>query len=468
MQNTILRSDTIASMSNLLITHANIITMTQPNHVVRDGSLLITDGVIAQISEGLIAAPAGATTIDAGGKYLLPGNICSHTHFYGAFARGLYIPGAPAKNFVEILQKLWWRLDRALDIEGSKYSALVCLVDAIKHGTTTLIDHHASPDAIEGSLDAIADAVADSGLRAGLCYEVTDRNGMDGAKRGIEENVRFAKRILNSEFRIQNLAAAFGVHAQFTVSDATLDTCAGLANELGIPLHIHVAEDNADELEAIKHHNMRAVQRLARHNALNSKSMLAHCIHIDEAEMELVKAAGAKVMHQPRSNMNNGVGAARVQTMLERGICVGLGNDGFSNDAFAEMTICDKLHKVTALDPRAMGADKITGMVYQNNAKIAQMFFPQTTGVLAAGSPGDVILMDYHPFTEIHKDNVPWHMVFGMDGGMVTHTIVGGRMLMADRKLLTLDEAEIAAKGKEVSGRAWKKFWQICEAEGDK
>jgi cytosine/adenosine deaminase-related metal-dependent hydrolase len=258
------------------------------------------------------------------------------------------------------------------------------------------------------------------------------------------------------------------VHAQFTVSDATLDTCAGLANELGIPLHIHVAEDNADEVEAISQHQMRAVQRLAKHNALNSKSMLAHCIHIDDAEMDLVQAAGAKVMHQPRSNMNNGVGAARVQTMLERGICVGLGNDGFSNDAFAEMTICDKLHKVNALDPRAMGADKITGMVYQNNAKIAQMFFPQTTGVLAAGSPGDVILMDYHPFTEIHKDNVPWHMVFGMDGGMVTHTIVGGRVLMADRKLLTLDEAEIAAKGKEVSARAWKKFWQICEAEGDK
>jgi cytosine/adenosine deaminase-related metal-dependent hydrolase len=183
-------------MSNLLITHANIITMTQPNHVVADGSLLITDGAIAQISEGTLAAPAGTPTIDAGGKFRLPGNICSHTHFYGAFARGLYIPGAPAKNFVEILQKLWWRLDRALDIEGSKYSALVCLVDAIKHGTTTLIDHHASPDAIEGSLDAIADAVTASGLRAALCYEVTDRNGMDGAKRGIEENVRFAKKTI--------------------------------------------------------------------------------------------------------------------------------------------------------------------------------------------------------------------------------------------------------------------------------
>ncbi|RIK16429.1 MAG: hypothetical protein DCC52_17715, partial [Chloroflexi bacterium] len=124
--------------------------------------------------------------LDARGKLVMPGNICAHTHFYGAFARGMALPpGPPPKNFPEILQKLWWRIDRALTLEDSKYSALVCLVDAIKHGTTTLIDHHASPNAIDGSLDAIADAVNESGLRACLCYEVTDRNGVGGANAGI-------------------------------------------------------------------------------------------------------------------------------------------------------------------------------------------------------------------------------------------------------------------------------------------
>ncbi len=123
----------------------------------------------------------------------MPGNICSHTHFYGAFARGLYIPGPAPKDFPEILRRLWWTLDMALDDDGVLSSALVCLVDAIRNGTTTLFDHHASPMHIDGSLDIIAGAVEAAGLRAVLCYEVTDRNGPEGAAAGIAENVRFIK-----------------------------------------------------------------------------------------------------------------------------------------------------------------------------------------------------------------------------------------------------------------------------------
>ena len=203
---------------------------------------------------------------------------------------------------------------------------------------------------------------------------------------------------------------------------------------------------------------MRVVQRLDALGALNKRSMLAHCIHIDDAEMQLIAKRGAKVMHQPRSNMNNGVGVAPIERMLKADITVGLGNDGFSNDAFAEMKACDMLHKLNAGDPRAMGADKIVGMVYSHNRTIAQMFWPDLKiGALEAGARADVILMDYTPFTPLTAGNLPWHMLFGMSGGMVTHTISAGVVLMADRKLLFLDEAAIAVEAEQSAKRAWKR-----------
>ncbi|MCX6018981.1 MAG: putative aminohydrolase SsnA [Chloroflexi bacterium] len=442
----------------LLIHNGTVLPMTFPLSVIPNGAVLIDDKLIVAIGSAKEIerkyADQITKRIDATGRFILPGNICAHTHFYGAFARGMAIPGAPAKNFVEVLKKLWWKLDRALDDDGVKYSALVSMVDAIKNGTTTLIDHHASPNVIKGSLNAIADAATQTGLRTALCYEVTDRNGLADAQQGIAENVACAERVHGRT----GLAAAMGVHASFTVSDKTLRTCVAEAERLSIPLHIHVAEDAADQAHCLKKHGMRVVQRLDALGALNKRSMLAHCIHIDDAEMQLIAKRGAKVMHQPRSNMNNGVGVAPIERMLKADITVGLGNDGFSNDAFAEMKACDMLHKLNAGDPRAMGADKIVGMVYSHNRTIAQMFWPDLKiGALEAGARADVILMDYTPFTPLTAGNLPWHMLFGMSGGMVTHTISAGVVLMADRKLLFLDEAAIAVEAEQSAKRAWKR-----------
>ena len=214
----------------MLITHGLVVCMTEPNRVIEDGALLIRDGLIADIGPTLELLarysdprlPDHETDVlDAGGKLVLPGNICAHTHFYGAFARGMAIPGQPAADFEQILQQLWWKLDRALDLDGARYSALVCLANAIRHGTTTLIDHHASPNAIDGSLSVIRQAVAQAGLRAALCYEVTDRNGTAGAQAGIRENVRFAQEIRRQPSEL--IRAAFGLHALLTVGDDTLD-----------------------------------------------------------------------------------------------------------------------------------------------------------------------------------------------------------------------------------------------------
>ena len=446
----------------MLITHGLVVCMTEPDRVIEDGALLVRDGLIADIgpTRELLASygdprlPGHETdVIDADGKLVLPGNICAHTHFYGAFARGMAIPGQPAADFVQILQRLWWKLDRGLDLEGARYSALVCLANAIRHGTTSLIDHHASPNAIDGSLSVIGQAVRQAGLRAALCYEVTDRNGMAGAQAGIRENVRFAQEIRQqpSEF----IRAAFGLHALLTVGDDTLEQSVEAARESRVPLHLHVAEGQADQAHSLSEYHMRVIERLLLHGALTSQTICAHCIHVDAHEIELLAGQNACVTHQPRSNMNNAVGTAPVICMLDAGVRVGLGNDGFSNNAFAEMKFADLLQRHTQADPRAMGADKVIHMAYSNNARIAALFWGQPVGALQIGAHADIVLADYRPFTPLTASNAPWHILFGMDGSEITDTICAGRLLMRNRQLLTLDEAEIAARAREIALETW-------------
>jgi len=449
----------------MLITNGTIITLGRENKIIPNGAIYIEGDKIAEIgsTESLVSSHPVSPRLDARGKIVMPGNICAHTHFYGAFARGMALPpGPPPKNFPEILQKLWWRIDRALTLKDSKYSALVCLVDAIRHGTTTLIDHHASPNAIDGSLDAIAEAVNEAGLRACLCYEVTDRNGAEGANAGIRENVRFLKKIDDGRRTTDDrIAATFGLHASFTVSDKTLEKCLMELDGMDAGFHVHVAEDISDEDDATQNFGMRVGERLNAKGILGAKTIAAHCVHVDVAEIDLFKRTNTKVSHQPRSNMNNAVGVANVLGMLRHGVTVGLGNDGFSNNMFSEMKAAYLLHKSHQRDPRAMGADTVLEMAYANNAKICANFWNAPMGELAVGAYADIILLDYAPFTEMSAGNFPWHVIFGVDGSNVTDTICGGKLLMHDRVLLTLDEEAITAKAMELSKEVWKRVQEL-------
>jgi putative selenium metabolism protein SsnA len=352
------------------------VTWQTPNQIMDNGALLLRDGRIAAIGDSakLRAKHPTAKEIDARGQLVMPGNICAHTHFYGAFARGMAIPGPPMKDFPDILERLWWRLDRALLDIDVEYSALVCLVDAIKHGTTTLIDHHASPMAINSSLDQIADAVEMAGVRAALCYEVTDRNGPVGAQEGIDENVRYLYSL--QERSSDLLAGSFGLHASLSLSDETLADCVAAAEELDTGFHIHVAEHEVDEYDSLYKYNKRVVDRLAQAGILGPQSIVAHCIHIDPVEKDLLRETGTWVTHQPRSNMNNAVGAADIEGMMRLGIPVCLGNDGFSNNMWAEWKTAYLMHKAAHRDPRRANGMDIAQMAIYNNAALAEIFWP--------------------------------------------------------------------------------------------
>ncbi|MDX1600464.1 MAG: putative aminohydrolase SsnA [Anaerolineales bacterium] len=451
----------------MLITNARIITWDSPNRILEDHAVRVEEGIIDRIgpTSELQQEYSQDEILDADGQYLMPGSICAHTHFYGAFARGMAIPGRPPRDFPQILRKLWWPLDQALTLEDVRYSALTALVDAVKHGTTTLIDHHASPNAIDGSLDVIAEAVEEAGLRGVLCYEVTDRGGPEKAEAGREENLRFLERCRTEDVAGGRVAAAFGLHASMTLSDQTLAACRELAPE-DAAFHVHVAEHEADEYDSLARSGMRIVERLDEFGILNERTILAHGVHMSPAEMAQVARAGSWLSHQPRSNMNNGVGAADVEGMLGLDVPVCLGNDGFSNAMWEEWKTAYLLHKVWHRDPRRMPGDAVAQIAVYNNADLARQFFPDAPlGVLVEGAHADLILVDYHPTTPMNAGNLPWHIVFGFQASMVTTTIVAGQILMKDRQLLTLDEEQIAARSRELAEQVWQRYPDFVPAD---
>jgi putative selenium metabolism protein SsnA len=449
----------------MLIINGKLITWGENNEVMPEGwGLMIRDGVIEKIApqNELMRDYPEEEQLDAEGQYVMPGNICAHTHFYGAFSRGLGIPGDPATNFTEILDKLWWNLDKALDEDGVRYSALVCLVDAIKHGTTTLIDHHASPNAIDGSLDIIAETVTQAGLRASLCYEVTDRDGAEKAEQGLQENLRFIERIQKRDSLDATLRAHFGLHASLTLSDKTL----ARANELcppGIGFHIHAAEGIADQVFSLETSGKRVVHRLDQFGILRPESILAHGVHLDEGEIARLAETQTWLTHQPRSNMNNAVGVAPIEDMLAAGMRVGMGNDGFSNTMWQEWKEAYLLHKITHRDPQRMGGYSVTKLAVENNAAlVTELFDGLQVGQISEGAAADLIFVDYRPFTPMTGGNLPWHILFGFQESMVTATIVAGKPLMYRRELLTVDEAEIAEGALAISSDIWARFEAIA------
>lgn len=440
-------------------------TVIAPSEVIENGAVLFEDGVIKDIGQTddvRSKAIKGSgdkmnlKIIDAKKKIILPGFINAHHHLYSTFARGMYIPGEPAKNFVEILEKLWWKLDRILTEEDIYYSSLIPLIECVKNGTTTIIDHHESQGFQVGSLDPIQKAVEEIGIRACLCFGTSDR--YNKGKEGLKENERFLKKIQASGIQHPAsplISAMVGLHAAFTVTDETLKAHVELAKQYNVGLHIHCAEDLADEEDSMKKYNMRVVERLNKFGALGPKTALVHCIHIDEKEMDIIKDTGTNAVHNPESNMNNAVGCADVLTMMKKGITVGLGTDGMSSDMLSQMRCAYLIHRHNKKDPRVAFVEAPT-MLLENNSKICENIFGKKLGKIEVGAPADLVVLDYTPPTPLTKDNFLGHLIFGMVDATVDTVIVNGKTLMREKKLEGINEGLICEKSRELS----KKFWE--------
>lgn len=415
--------------------------------VVTEGDRIAAIGPVSQMAKRFPQAEA----VDCSGKIVLPGFICTHHHLYSTMARGMNPPGEPASNFVEILERLWWKLDKALSEEDVTLSAQIPLAECIRNGTTTIIDHHASPSHRDGSLDLIEKAVRGAGLRASLCYEVSDRNEPGG---GIAENERFIKKVGKGDGQI---AAMMGLHASFTLSDETIEKCVGIARDAGVGCHIHVAEDAADREDSLAKYGVPTVERLRRLGVAGAQSIFAHCIHIDESEMDILAATRTSVAHNPESNMNNAVGVAKLLKLLKKGVLVGLGTDGMSSDMLAQMRCAYLLQRLDNRDPRVAFVEA-PQLLLQNNVEICERQFGIRLGEIAEGSPADLAILDYLPPTPLDETNFLGHLIFGLVDATVDTTVCRGKILMRGKKILSLDEERISARSRELAPGMWRRL----------
>jgi putative selenium metabolism protein SsnA len=443
--------------SMMLVGNGTLITQDDRLPLIEDGCVAIQDGLIAEVggTADLHRRNPAAQFVNARGRIIMPGLINTHMHLYSTFARGMALKDEAPRNFLQILERLWWRLDRVLTLEDVYLSAMVALIDCIKNGTTTIFDHHSSPGAITGSLFRIAEAVRRTGVRSCLCYEVTDRDSVEVADQSIEENRAFLADCKQSEDSL--LRGVFGLHASFTVGDKTMARCTRLASELDAGFHIHVAEGEADVAQCQREHGKRVVERLHDRGILGSKTIAAHCVQVNDAEIELLKVSKTYVVHNPESNMANAVGSAPILEMIHRGVRVGLGSDGYTTDMFESLKVANALQKHRTGQPSA-GWAEVPAMLFSANAGLASETFGRSVGKLIPGAHADLIIADYDPPTPLSASNITGHILFGVSGRAVETTIIGGRIVMEDRKLLEIDEQEVMAKARVSAEKLWQRF----------
>lgn len=425
----------------VILTNAILVDIDPPR--VERGDLRIEGGKIA--ARGKVRVDPTDERIDCGGAVVLPGLVNGHTHLYSALAVGMQPPPRNPKNFLEILQLVWWRLDRALDEESNEISAKIGALDALACGTTTLIDHHASPDAIDGSLDAIERGLASVGIRGVLCYETTDRNGDAGRDAGLAENARYLTGCTarkNGQF-----AGLVGAHASFTLGDKSLDALAQMAEKFDTGVHIHVAEDPCD--------GTKLVDRFEQHRLLKPTSIFAHGIHLDDREIERVNAAKVTMAHNPRSNMNNAVGYSPIGKYKASAM---LGTDGIGADMFAE----SKAAWFKSRDNAAIGGAGISPadvmQMLAASARRASQSLGVMLGKLEVGAVADVVITDYVPFTPLTTQNLPGHFIFAMSSRNVCHVMTNGVWRMRDRKIHSVDAHQIRRDAVSISNKLWDRM----------
>ncbi len=437
----------------LLLGNGQLITRDPDMPYLANGAVAIVGEEILAVGEEeeLKRTYPDASYVDAHGGIIMPGLINAHTHIYSGLARGLAIDGFHPTNFYEILDGMWWNIDRHLTIEGTKASAYATILECIRNGVTTIFDHHASFCEIPGSLFAIKDVAKELGIRSCLCYEVSERDGKEKCEESIRENAEFAKWARDEDDDM--IKAMFGGHALFTISDETFAKMVEANNGM-TGFHIHVAEGMNDVYDSLRNYGTRPINRLLNNGILGEKTLLGHCIHVNPAEMDIIKETGTMVVNNPESNMGNAVGCSPVLQMMAKGITVGMGTDAYTHDMLESLKVFLIIQRHHACDPDVGFMEDMT-MLFENNARIAAKYFKRPLGVLKKGAAADVIVMDYKPFTPFSDENINGHMLFGMMGRCCRTTIINGKVLYKDREFTEIDEDAVSARIMGESIKLW-------------
>ncbi|MCD6420730.1 MAG: amidohydrolase family protein [Synergistetes bacterium] len=416
--------------------------------LIENGWLLIKDGAIAEVGTGSIEDGESVS-----GKIIMPGFINMHSHLYSTLFRGFGISIMPI-TFKDILSEVWWQWDKKMDEKAVYYSALIGGIESLKAGITTIVDHHASYGYIKGSLRSLKEAVVDTlGMRADFCFEVSDRNGKEPAEKAIEENIEFAEETSGSSL----LSAHIGLHASFTLGDETLIKVKKLTPE-GIGFHIHLSEGIEDEIITRKVHGKSPTARLRDHGLLNQKSIVVHGIHLDEEEKNILKGQDVIFAHTPQSNMNNAVGTAYIRDLLQKGINVVLGTDGYSLNILNELRTLPLLQKHTKRDYNAIGLAELI-KIWENGYSAASRLFGIKVGKIKPGYAADIIVADYEPFTPINDKNFYGHLLYGMTDRLnVLDVYINGKKVLSDGNPIGVEYHKVRQEAQAVAKKMWERM----------
>jgi cytosine/adenosine deaminase-related metal-dependent hydrolase len=374
--------------------------------------------------------------LDCRGKLVTKAFGCGHHHIYSTLARGMPAPARAPAEFTEVLEYIWWHIDKRLDLPMIEASALAAAIHCAKSGVGFVIDHHASPFAVEGSLAVIAEAFERVGIGHLLCYEISDRDGEGPREAGLAETDAY-------------LAAGnkghVGLHASFTAGDDLLARAVELAHRHGTGLHVHVAEDVADQKDALARYGKRVIERFADAGVLDlPKSILAHCIHLSERERRLLADSGLWVVQNVESNQNNKVGVTGYAHIAERTL---LGTDGMHSDMLRSAKAAFLVGQTT----EGIGLDTVYGR-FRNVHRYLDAFGAEGDG------ENNLVILDYDAPTEVTADNFLGHFVYGIDARHVESVVAQGRLIVEDRRVTRVDEAEVLAFAREMGRRLWEKL----------
>ncbi|MFX1576273.1 MAG: amidohydrolase family protein [Promethearchaeota archaeon] len=436
-----------------LIKNAVIVTMDNQRRVLEDTDLLIDGIKIKAIGKSL--KESADQVIDGTGRMVLPGFICGHTHLYGIMLRGAPLDIKPTTDFLQILDRIWWKVDSAFVNEDAYASALAACYEFLRSGTTCFADTYSGPGSIEGVLDAIAKGVTETGMRGILAFEATERNSKKEGERGLKENVRFITKLQKTPNNL--LSGMYSLHASFTLSDELIIKTREKADELPAPLTIHTSEGLIDVYHNIERYDKRTVERLFDLGVLGTDVVLAHCVHVNHDELELIKGSGAIVAHNPMSNMNNAVGTSPVKEMYELGIPVCLGNDGFIFDAMENIRTAFLVHKLHHHDTRVTTPQQIIEMATINGAQAYGL--GNKLGSIEQGKLADIVMLHPNPrVTPILPSGIYGYLVYGCTAHEVEHVFVNGRQVVEDHQVVSV-KAEVVEKALErVVPKLWEKL----------
>ncbi len=434
----------------LVLKNAQVIQFYPPS-ILKDVDIVIDGEFIVDVGRNAAKKYQATKTISLANKFISPGLVCSHNHFYSALARGILARVEPSRNFVGILKHLWWRLDRALDEESLYYSGIVGSLEAIKAGTTAVIDHNASPSFIKSSLTTLKNSFEEIGLRGILAYEITDRNGRAGMIAGMGESIEFCNLIQREKKeRLGLIESAIGAHAPFTLSDLSLRLIADAVASTSRGVHIHVAEDQYDVSHSRKRHRMGPVERLDHFKILSNKSILVHGVHLSDKDIDIINKRDAFLVHNPRSNMNNAVGYMK---RLGRVKNAALGTDGIGGNMIEEAKFA--YFKNTETNAGLAPADFLKFL--QNGNEILSRYFGGKFGQIAKGYAADIVIYDYNAPTPLTGQNIGGHFMYGFSSRDVETVIVNGKVAYEERKF-PFDTEVLYAKAQRAAQMLWKKM----------